>query len=112
MRVEILTTDRGVRLLAQVPETRWERVRGLLGRASLEPGAALLLEWARSVHTVGMRFHLAIAFLDEELHVIEIVRTRPGVVLRPRRRARHVLEAHLSNDLRVGDRLERRPGRP
>ena len=36
VRVETLETDRGVRLLAQVAETRRERARGLLGRTSLD----------------------------------------------------------------------------
>jgi uncharacterized protein len=108
VRVETLETDRGVRLLAQVAETRRERARGLLGMTSLEPDAALLLRRTRSVHTIGMRFRLAVAFLDDRLRVLEVVPARPGVVLLPRRRARHVLEAHASVDLRAGDRITRR----
>ncbi|HEU4354543.1 MAG TPA: DUF192 domain-containing protein [Actinomycetota bacterium] len=110
MRTEILETDRGARLLAQVPRTWRERARGLLGRTSLEPTAALLLERTRSVHTIGMRIHLTVAFLDEGLRVIEVVRAHPGMVFLPRRRARHVLEAHPSVDLRTGDRVVRRSG--
>ena len=108
MRTEILETDRGVRLIALVPETRRERARGLLGRTSLETGEALLLERTRSVHTIGMRFLLGIAFLDDGLRILEVVRARPGVVFLPRRRARYVLEAHPSVDLRTGDHLVRR----
>lgn len=111
MLVEILETDRGVRLVAEVPRTRRERALGLLRRPSLERNAALLLERTRSIHTVGMRFHLAVAFLDDGFRVLEVVRARPGLVFLPRRRARHVLEAHPSVDLRTGDRVVRRsPG--
>lgn len=109
VRTEIIETDRGVRLLAEVPRTRRERARGLLGRTSLEPTAGLLLERVRSVHTIGMRFSLAVAFLDDGLRIIEVVLARPGLVFLPRRRARHVLEAHPTVDLRTGDRVVRRP---
>jgi uncharacterized membrane protein (UPF0127 family) len=105
--VQTIETDRRVRLSAWVPQTRRERARGLLARASLEPNEALLLERTRSVHTIGMRFHLAIALLDEGFRVLEVVRAGPGVVLLPRRGARHVLEAHPSVDLRPGDQIRR-----
>ncbi len=109
MRTEILETDRGTRLITQVAETRMERARGLLGRGSLEPTAALLLEGTRSVHTIGMRFPLVIAFLDDGLRILDVVRAGPGRVLLPRRRARLVLEAHHAAELWPGDRVVRRP---
>ncbi len=43
------------------------RSRGLLGKASFE--GALLLRRTRSVHTVGMRFPIDVAFLTDDLHV-------------------------------------------
>lgn len=74
----------------------------------LERDSALLLERTRSIHTIGMRLTLAVAFLDDGLRVLEVVHARPGVVVFPRRGARHVLEAHPSIDLRAGDRVVRR----
>ncbi len=71
----------------------------------MEPGGALLLEWVRSVHTVGMRFEIGVAFLDAGLRVLEVVRVPPGRVLLPRRDARHVLELEADGPLRAGDRL-------
>ncbi len=63
--------ERAVQLMA--------RMRGLLGRASLGRGAALLIERCGSVHTVGMRFALDLVFLDRDWRVVRVVRdVRPG----------------------------------
>jgi uncharacterized membrane protein (UPF0127 family) len=85
-----------------------DRSRGLLGRDGIE--GALLLRPARSVHTVGMRFDLDVAFCDAELVVLDTVtmaRWRLGL---PRRGARCVLEAEAGAferwRLRPGDRLD------
>lgn len=97
--------ERGIRLRADVPTTRRERARGLLGRDHLAPDSALLLERTRSVHTIGMRFEIAVAFLDAGLRVLEVVRVPPDRVLLPRRGARHVLELEVDTPLRSGDLL-------
>lgn len=88
----------------EVPETRHERMRGLLGRGGLDPGHAMLLERARSVHTFGMRFSILVAFLDRDYRVLQ---TR---VLPPRRlarngRARHTLELGAGERIEVGEVL-------
>lgn len=63
--------ERAVRVVA--------RMRGLLGRASLGPGAALLIERCGAVHTVGMRFALDLVFLDRGWRVVRVARdVRPG----------------------------------
>lgn len=84
------------------------RTRGLLGRGGLT--GALLLRPAMSVHTIGMRFALDVAFCDSEMTVIDMVRMRPWRIGLPRRRARSVIEAEAgafeSWGLRVGDQLE------
>lgn len=67
------------------------RTRGLLGREGVE--GALLLTPASSVHTVGMRFAIDVAYLDRGLRVLAVRTMPPGRVGRPRLRARHVLEA-------------------
>jgi uncharacterized membrane protein (UPF0127 family) len=55
----------------------FERMRGLLGRAPLRTGEALLIVPCASVHTFGMRYTLDLAFLDRDWRV---VRTVPGVM--------------------------------
>lgn len=81
-------------------------MRGLLGRSGLEPDRALLLERARSVHTVRMSFTITVAFLDDDLRVLDVVSAAPGRMLLPRRRARSVLELEATEDVRVGDPLQ------
>lgn len=50
-----------------------ERLRGLLGRDSLGPDAALLIERCGAIHTVGMRFAIDAVFLDRAWRVLQIV---------------------------------------
>jgi uncharacterized protein len=80
---------------------------GLLGRRSVD-GAFLLR--ARSVHTIGMRFPIDVAFLDRELQVIATTSLVPFRIGLPRRGTRSVLEASAGAferwGLCVGDRLE------
>jgi uncharacterized membrane protein (UPF0127 family) len=86
-----------------------ERVRGLLGRDGVD--GALLLTHCRSVHTLGMRFPIDVAFLNRQGRVVAVVapmrRWRLG---RTRLRASQVLEAEAGAferwRLAVGDVLE------
>lgn len=108
----ILRTPAGQPLVVDVARTWLERTRGLLGRRGLEPDHGLLLPGARSVHTVRMRFPIAVAFLDDDLGVIEVQPVAPGRVLLPRRRARHVLELAETTALRAGGQLVRDDASP
>ena len=84
------------------------RARGLLGRDGVE--GALLIKPARSVHTVGMRFPIDVAFCDRDMNVLDTVTMKRFRVTRPRLRARCVVEAEAGAfdrwGLRPGDRLE------
>jgi uncharacterized membrane protein (UPF0127 family) len=66
----------------------------------------------RSVHTVGMRFPIDVAFCDCDLVVLAVVRVSPMRLAMPRRRGRAVVEAQAGAferwGLRVGDHLELR----
>jgi uncharacterized membrane protein (UPF0127 family) len=95
----------------EVVTSRRERRRGLLGRDGFD--GALLLQPARSVHTVGMRFPIDVAYCgrttDGSLEVLAtrgMARWRVG---RPRPRARCVIEAEMGAferwKLAVGDVL-------
>lgn len=75
----------------EVADTGRARVRGLLGRDTLD--GALLLQPARSVHTFGMRFAIDVAFVTAELDVLDVVTMAPNRLGRPRWRARGVIEA-------------------
>ena len=95
--------DRGRQWHIEIPQTRRERTRGLLGRSHLPTGHALLLQRARSVHTFGMSFAIETVLLDATLRVVQVVRMPPGRLLLPRPRVRHVLETAAGADIAVGE---------
>jgi uncharacterized membrane protein (UPF0127 family) len=73
------------------------RMRGLLGRRSLQPGEGILLKPAGSIHTFFMRFTIDAVFLDRDLTVVGVT---PG--LRPWRVAGR-LGADAVLELREGE---------
>ena len=94
-------------------------MRGLRGRPALAHFHALLIPNATSVHTFGMAAPITVAWLDDELRVLEVRRLRPRRITLPRRRASHLMECAEDADLRRGDHLRvvasdqeggRRPG--
>jgi len=94
----------------EVADDRRSRRRGLLGRDGIE--GALLLVPARSVHSVGMRFAIDVAWLDGDLTVLRTVRLGRNRMTRPVLRSSAVLEAEAGAfarwGLQVGDQLERK----
>ncbi len=103
-----LMRDTEVLAALEVAESFADRSRGLLGRDGID--GALLLRPARSVHTIGMRFPIDVAFCDRDLVVVDFVRMRPWRLSRPRLRGRAVIEAEAGAferwRLKVGDHLE------
>ena len=103
-----LVRDEDVLCVVEVAESFGARWKGLLGQDGVE--GALILRPAKSVHTVGMRFAIDVAFCDRDLVVLDTVSLRPQRMTRPRRRARCVIEAEAGAferwGLRVGDQLE------
>jgi len=108
-----LLRDGTVLANAEIAGTYVERLRGLLGRPGYE--GAFILPHTRSVHTLGMRFAIDVAFLDRQLCVVDIVSLAPWRMSLPRWRARTVLEAESGAferwGLRTGDTLELDDGR-
>lgn len=92
----------------EVADTRPARRRGLLGRDGIE--GALLLRPARSVHSIGMRFALDVAWCDHDLTVLRVVSLPRNRVTRPVVRSAAILEAEAGSfarwGLAVGDQLE------
>lgn len=92
----------------EVPQTRRGRRRGLLGRDGLD--GAMLIDPARSVHTIGMRFAIDVAVLDGDGIVLKTMTMKPHRMSMPVRGGRAVLEAEAGTfrtwSLVVGDELE------
>jgi uncharacterized membrane protein (UPF0127 family) len=103
-----LLRDGEVLASVEVASSLVARSRGLLGKKSVE--GALLLRHTRSVHTVGMRFPIDVAFLTDDLHVISTTTLGRQRIALPRRGGRCVLEAEAGAfgrwALVPGDRLE------
>ena len=79
---------------AEVAESAFERMRGLIGRRGLESGKGMLITKCNCIHTLFMRFPIDATFLDRAGDVVRVVRG-----IRPWRpwvwggwRARSVLE--------------------
>ncbi|MGC4981191.1 MULTISPECIES: DUF192 domain-containing protein [unclassified Streptomyces] len=97
------TTDRTPEPVPlELAATARARRRGLLGRRGIE--GALLLTPANSVHTLGMRFAIDVAYLDRSSRVLAVRTMRPGRLGLPRPRARQVLEAEAGSMERWGVR--------
>ena len=76
-----------------VADSWWRRLRGLLGRPPLREGDGMLLLDCASVHTVGMRQTIDVAFLDEQGVVVRgIPRLVPWRLALGGRGATHALE--------------------
>ena len=95
-----------------VAETFAMRLRGLLGRRSLEDGEGMLIRRESSVHTFFMRFAIDVVFLDSELRVLRVDPNVGPWRLTACRGARSVLELGAgeaaARGLSVGDRIELR----
>lgn len=93
---------------ADVASNRSARRNGLIGRDGLE--GALVLRPCRWVHTIGLRFPIDVAYLDDEGIVLKVARMPPRRVGMPVWQARTVIEAEAGAferwGLRIGDVIE------
>lgn len=105
-----LVTEGRVLASCESATDRKARRRGLLGRDGIE--GALVLRNCRWVHTLGMRFAVDVAYLDEKGVVVKTVHMHRHRVGAPVWRARSVVEAQEGAfgrwGLRVGDVVELR----
>jgi uncharacterized membrane protein (UPF0127 family) len=70
----------------------WSRMRGLLGRASLAPGEAMLFRPAGSIHMFFMRFTIDAVFCDRDLVVLDVEPSLRPWRMASRRGAKVVIE--------------------
>lgn len=107
-----LVCDARVLASAEIADSRRTRRKGLLGRDTMS--GALVIEPCRWIHTLGMRFPIDVAYLDNDGVVVKTMqmhRHRMGI---PVWRAHCVIEAQAGAfarwGLRVGDQIEIRTG--
>jgi uncharacterized protein len=85
-----------------VADRALSRMRGLLGRSSLEPGEGLLIRPAGSIHTFFMRFPIDVVFCDRELRVLGVAPEVGPWKARMQRRARVAVELPAGEAARRG----------
>lgn len=88
----------------------WTRFLGLMGRAQLPAGGALVFSGVKGVHTHFMRFPIDVVFYDGDGVVLEVVHAlRPWRFSPYRRNAAGVIELPAGTaraaQTEVGDRL-------
>jgi uncharacterized protein len=91
-----------------------ERTIGFLPRAAIAPEEGLWFEACNAVHTVGMRSHLDVVFLDRDMRVVRVDEdVHPGKLYVGEPHAHIVAEFGpgfaKANPLNVGDKLELEP---
>jgi uncharacterized membrane protein (UPF0127 family) len=103
-----LMRDGDVLATVEIADTRRSRRLGLLGRDGID--GALVLRPCRTVHTIGMRFAIDVAFCDVGGTVLRTYSLRPWRLTPVVRRASYAVEAHAGSfdrwRLRAGDCLE------
>lgn len=88
----------------------WQRLIGLIPKAIVKPDDGLWFRDCWAIHTIGMRAHLDVIFLDEKERVVRTIQDvpphRPAVICVG---AHHVVElgagALDGRDVLAGDRL-------
>lgn len=108
-RWRLVRRDNGATVTAalEIADGAWSRFAGLQFRASLPPGAGMLLAPCPSVHTFFMRFPIDVVLLDRGGVVVAVRRrVRPWRIVPPVLRAYATLELPAdSTDLEPGVRL-------
>ena len=103
-----LVADDKVLATLDIADTWKTRLKGVLGCERFE--GALLTKPAFSVHSIGLKTELDVAYCDANLRVLDIVTMVPNRMGMPRVRARQVIEAPKGSferwGIRAGDQLE------
>jgi uncharacterized membrane protein (UPF0127 family) len=94
----------------QIAKTPWSKMKGLLGRESLEEDGGLLIEFCNSIHMFFMKFPIDVVYLDRNLIVENIVHRLKPWGVSSHRGAAHVLEIAAGSaearELKTSDKLK------
>jgi len=83
-------------------DSSWTRLKGLLGRRSLDDGEGLLIRPTGSIHMFFMRFPIDAVFLDRELRILKVVPDLKPWRMAAGRGAKQVLEIAAGEAKRHG----------
>ena len=109
MRTRELRTGDGQVVCARcaIADKPWTRLRGLLGRSSLDADEGMLFRPAGSIHMFFMRFPIDAVFCDRDLKVLAVERNLRPWRTAGARGAKVVVElaAGAASGLAAGDQL-------
>ena len=111
MMIRNRTKDIVIAERAEIADTFFRRLKGLLGRNDLQPGEALVIEPCNSIHTIGMKFSIDALFLDRESRVVGVRKgIRPNRFTRVFRKSKLVVELPVStienSRTAIGDQID------
>jgi uncharacterized membrane protein (UPF0127 family) len=111
--MHIINQNRGKSLATNghLANTFWLRLRGLLGKKSLQEGEGLVLVGEKSIHTLFMQFPIDIVYIDKTYQVIRVDENMVPYRLGPFvTQSAYVLEVPVgtiaATGTRVGDQLK------
>lgn len=78
-RVKIVNVTKDKVLLkeAEIADSFFLRLKGLLGRRGLAPGKGIIIKPCNSVHTLGMFFPIDVAFVDKDNSICRLIEDMP-----------------------------------
>jgi uncharacterized membrane protein (UPF0127 family) len=111
MRAANLRNGRELASNVAVADSLLKRLKGLLGKETLQRGEGLWIKPCMSIHTVAMKFPIDVIFLNRKKRVIAIVKKiRPNRCTRLYPRAASVLELQEgiieATATEIGDEIE------
>src|SRR3989338_5126053 len=83
MRIINKTKNTVIAPKAQLADTAFSRLKGLLGRDGLCPGEALIITQCRSIHMFFMRFAIDVVFVDKKNRVVGTVKRIKPFLMSP-----------------------------
>lgn len=104
-KVAVYNSTKGILLLpeAEVADSFWRRLIGLMGRKQLSDGSGLIIKPCNSIHMIGMRFPIDVIFVDEGDQICHIIQgMRPMQISPIIWNAKYVIEAPSGTVFKYG----------
>lgn len=78
MIIENMSHNKILATKAQIANTFFTRLKGLLGTKKLDKGKALVIRPCNSIHTIGMNYDIDVLFVDSSDNVIKVINKMPA----------------------------------
>lgn len=108
--IRLITKENEVVLENVVIADRFfSRLKGLMGKNTMEDDEGLLIRPCNSIHTFFMKFNLDIAFIDKNFMVLEIYRDlAPNKLSKIYKKSKFVIESKTGslNKLKKGEQIQ------